>query len=134
VKAWRKRLIEARSPTSWPAEGDRVETFTEVYDIIELKCGGGDFGCHVMGESGGLNMSSQEEAYTNLVDVDGENCPDKRVVAGDADASLIIERDNRCNRVKPEAAHRIGDPARKRVDPHEHSGNAPAVQPDRRDT
>jgi hypothetical protein len=73
--------------------GTDAATFTEVYEIIEMKCGGGSFGCHVMGESGGLDMQSQDAAYASLVGVASENCGDSeiRVVAGDADASLIIK-------------------------------------------
>jgi hypothetical protein len=67
-------------------------TFTEVYSIISMRCGGGDFGCHAMGTSGGLNMQSQTLAYMNLVGVASEQCNgETRVVAGDAEASLIIK-------------------------------------------
>jgi hypothetical protein len=67
-------------------------TFTDVYAIIEMRCGGGDFGCHVMGMSGDLNMQSKMNAFQNLVGVDSEECNgETRVVAGDADGSLIIK-------------------------------------------
>ena len=74
-----------------PDSGMAAATFTDVYNIIEMKCGGGAFGCHVTGTSGMLEMHDQEQAYMNLVGVDAENCPGKRVVAGDADNSLIIK-------------------------------------------
>ncbi len=73
------------------AGGDDDATFTDVFSIIEAKCGGGDFGCHVMGSSGELEMHDQASAYTNLVGVDSSECNGTRVVAGDADASLIIK-------------------------------------------
>jgi hypothetical protein len=74
------------------AGGGDSATFTEVYSIIMMKCGGGDFGCHVTGSSGGLNMNSKMMAFTNLVGVDSEECAgEKRVIAGDADNSLIIQ-------------------------------------------
>jgi hypothetical protein len=45
-----------------------------------------------MGSSGGLNMNSKMMAFTNLVGVDAQNCDgEKRVIAGDADDSLIIQ-------------------------------------------
>jgi hypothetical protein len=74
------------------AGGGDSATFTEVYSIIMMKCGGGDFGCHVTGSSGGLNMNSKMMAFTNLVGIDSGECDDeKRVVAGDADNSLLIQ-------------------------------------------
>jgi hypothetical protein len=67
-------------------------TFTDVYAIIEMRCGGGGSGCHVMGSSGGLNMQSKMMAFQNLVGVDSEECNDEvRVIAGDADNSLLIQ-------------------------------------------
>jgi hypothetical protein len=59
-----------------------------------MRCGGGDFGCHAMGTSGGLNMQSKMMAFQELVGVDAEEdeCNDEvRVIAGDADNSLIIK-------------------------------------------
>lgn len=77
---------------STDAGGDDDATFTDVFSIIQAKCGGGDFGCHVMGSSGELEMHDQASAYTNLVGVDSSECDgETRVVAGDADASLIIK-------------------------------------------
>jgi hypothetical protein len=74
------------------AGGGDSATFTEVYSIIMMKCGGGSFGCHVTGSSGMLNMNSKMMAFTNLVGVDSEECDgEKRVIAGDADNSLIIK-------------------------------------------
>jgi hypothetical protein len=71
---------------------DAAATFTDVYAIIEMRCGGGDFGCHVEGDPGGLNMNSKMEAFDNLVGEASEECDgETRVVAGDADASLIIK-------------------------------------------
>jgi hypothetical protein len=67
-------------------------TFTDVYAIIEMRCGGGMFGCHVMGESGMLEMHDKMQAFENLVGEASTNCDgETRVVAGDADASLIIQ-------------------------------------------
>jgi hypothetical protein len=75
-----------------PDAGPDAPTFTDVYAIIEMRCGGGAFGCHVMGESGGLNMNSKMEAFESLVGVDSEECDgETRVVAGDADGSLLIQ-------------------------------------------
>jgi hypothetical protein len=75
-----------------PDAGPAAATFTDVYAIIEMRCGGGMFGCHVMGSSGMLNMQSKMNAFDNLVGVDSEECDgETRVVAGDADGSLLIK-------------------------------------------
>lgn len=67
-------------------------TFTQVYSIIMMKCGGGPTGCHVTGSSGGLRMPNKAMAYTNLVGVDSEQCNgETRVVAGNPDDSLIVQ-------------------------------------------
>lgn len=72
--------------------GMPAASFTDVYDIIEAKCGGGTFGCHVMGSSGMLQMHDQAQAFMNLVGKPSTECDgETRVVAGDADASLIIK-------------------------------------------
>jgi hypothetical protein len=66
-------------------------SFGEVYAIVAAKCGGPS-GCHVMGSSGGLAMPNAATAYDNLVDVESEECAgETRVVAGDADGSLLIQ-------------------------------------------
>jgi len=66
-------------------------SFAEVYAIVAAKCGGPS-GCHVMGSSGGLAMPNAATAYDNLVDVESEECAgETRVVAGDADGSLLIQ-------------------------------------------
>jgi hypothetical protein len=73
------------------AGGGDSATFTEVYSIIMMKCGGAS-GCHIAGSSGGLSMANKATAYTNLVGIDSEECDgEKRVIAGDADNSLIIQ-------------------------------------------
>lgn len=66
-------------------------TFTDVYAIISMKCGGGTTGCHVTGRSGGLQMPNKATARMNLVGVSSQECPgEKRVVAGDADKSVLV--------------------------------------------
>jgi hypothetical protein len=79
-----------RSGLSATNAGD-TDTFRHVYDdIIALQCGT----CHTEGDSGGLNMSSRETAYENLVDQAATSPPcttreRTRVVAGDAASSLL---------------------------------------------
>jgi hypothetical protein len=71
---------------------DRAPTFTEVYALIGESCGGGKSGCHVGGTSGGLEMPDADTAYEHLVGVASMKCPsDMRVVAGDADASQLVQ-------------------------------------------
>ena len=74
------------------AGGGDSATFTDVYSIIEMRCGGGAFGCHVMGSSGMLDMQTKMNAFMNLVGVESQECDgETRVIAGDADNSLLIK-------------------------------------------
>jgi hypothetical protein len=60
--------------------------------IISTKCGGGINGCHVSGDSGGLEMPNASTAFMNLVGVDSEQCAgETRVVAGDAANSVLYQ-------------------------------------------
>jgi len=73
-------------------QGGDDPTFADVYMIISAKCGGGATGCHVTGSSGGLEMPNADEAHMNLVGVASEECAgEMRVVAGDADASVLYQ-------------------------------------------
>jgi hypothetical protein len=71
-------------------DGD-TDTFTHVYgDILAMQCGP----CHTEQDAGGLNMSSRETAYENLVDQASTSGPCSarertRVVPGDAASSLL---------------------------------------------
>jgi hypothetical protein len=67
-------------------------TFTEVYAIIMMKCGGGASGCHVTGGSGMLRMPNKAMARMALVGVASEECQgEMRVVAGNAANSTLIK-------------------------------------------
>lgn len=71
--------------------GGSGTTFAAVYTIISAKCGGAA-GCHINGTSGGLAMPNAATAYDNLVGVNSQECSGEvRVVAGDADASVIVQ-------------------------------------------
>jgi hypothetical protein len=80
-----------------PDAGGEGATFTEVYAIIEAKCGGGTYGCHVEDDGdfpNGLDMHDQANAYTSLVGVAAmtDECEGgMRVVAGDADNSFLVK-------------------------------------------
>jgi hypothetical protein len=80
-----------------PDAGGEQATFTEVYAIIEAKCGGGTFGCHTEDDgdfSGDLDMHDKATARTSLVGVAAmtNDCVGgMRVVAGDADNSFLIK-------------------------------------------
>lgn len=52
------------TPTDMPVAADvsAAPTFTQVYAIISANCAS----CHVGGSSGGLTMTTREQAYTNL--------------------------------------------------------------------
>jgi hypothetical protein len=66
-------------------------TFTDVYAIISMKCGGGTTGCHVTGKSGGLQMPNKATARMNLVGVSSQECPgNKRVAPGNPDMSILV--------------------------------------------
>ena len=74
------------------AGGAGAATFTQVYSIIMMKCGGGISGCHVTGSSGMLRMPNKATAHMNLVGVDSEECDgEKRVVANDAQNSTLVK-------------------------------------------
>jgi hypothetical protein len=63
-----------------------LPTFGNVYATFTRGCG-----CHVAGK-GGLDMSTQELAYTNLVGVRSVACPDySRVAAHDPEHSVLLQ-------------------------------------------
>jgi hypothetical protein len=67
-------------------------SFAQVYTIMMTSCGGGLTGCHITGSSGRLAMPNAAAAYDALVGVDSTECDgETRVVAGDADASLLVK-------------------------------------------
>ena len=66
--------------------GELEPTFTNVYATFTRGCA-----CHVAGK-GGLDMSSQDLAHTNLVGIDSVACPTfQRVVAADPENSLLLK-------------------------------------------
>jgi hypothetical protein len=80
------------SSSSGGGDGGGGATFTQVYGVIKAQC----TPCHAQlaGVSEGkLDMSAQDKAYTNLVNVPGAGtqCNGKgtRVVAGKPDQSLL---------------------------------------------
>lgn len=72
--------------------GPSATTFTRVYEILSANCSP----CHTSDSSGGLDMSSKATAYGELVGkaAEGPSCSGQgtRVVAGDADGSLLIRK------------------------------------------
>jgi hypothetical protein len=62
-------------------------TFSNVYATFTRGCG-----CHVKADKGGLDMTSQESAYTSLVGVPSVACPAfERVTASDPEHSLLLQ-------------------------------------------
>lgn len=57
-------VTDSGTPTDMPVAADvsAAPTFTQVYAIISANCAS----CHVGGSSGGLTMTTREQAYTNL--------------------------------------------------------------------
>ena len=57
-----------------------------------MSCGGGKSGCHVTGSAASLEMHDARSAYDHLVGVASGKCAgEKRVVSGDADASVLVQ-------------------------------------------
>jgi hypothetical protein len=67
-------------------------TFTAVYAIISAKCGGGQYGCHVTGNSGSLQMPDKNTAHMNLVGKASNECDgETRGVANNPGSSLLVK-------------------------------------------
>ena len=76
-----------------PPPGGTAPTFTTVFAALGQSCSG--FACHAGGffPAGGLDLGSRAAAYTALLaPAAGGSCPGDRVLAGDPDGSILVQR------------------------------------------
>jgi hypothetical protein len=89
--------------------GDRVDFETQIQPIFTNSCAFS--GCHAGSSPGGGMLLSINNAYSNLVDVDSDLRPGwTRVVPGDAEASLLIQKLTIPGLSTPELGSRMPQP------------------------
>ena len=77
---------DSSSPTD-PGDPDPVSFAADVQPIFDANC----TVCHGSDGNGGLDLRAPQ-SYDNLVDFDSPNYGAKRVVAGDPDNSVLIDK------------------------------------------